>query len=105
MTIADGTGTVRRHVRVACNAAAVITTADDTFAGVCQNISLGGAYFSGDTAPASGSITFTLCLPSMGPVELVGEVRPRAPTGCGIRFTQIPYPALTAICAYVAGSR
>lgn len=91
----------RRFNRVSCNAAAVVTTAHDTLAGVCENLSLGGAYVSGAPAPTAKSVTMAFCLPSVGPVEVAGEVRHGTEKGFGIRFTHLPPRALMAICSYV----
>jgi len=91
----------RRYSRVNCNAAAVMTAGATTVTGVCENISIGGAYFKGSEAPPVGPVVLTLCLPSMGPIELSGEVCHTSTDACGIRFTNIPRSAFSAICAYV----
>jgi hypothetical protein len=93
--------TPRRNKRVACNAAAVITTDTGTFPGVCESLSLGGAFVSCEPAPPSDVVSMILCLPSLGPVEVTGEVLYREPRGCGIRFTHLASAALMAICTFV----
>ena len=93
----------RRYARVACGASAVIALRDQELRGVCENLSIGGAYFKGAGAPLSTTVSMTLSLPMAGDVELVGEVRHSSDSGCGIRFTRIPSRALLAICAYVNG--
>ena len=90
-----------RHTRVCCNAAAVITTDQGTFPGVCVSLSRCGAFVTCDQAPSSDAVSMILCLPSLGPVEVAGEVLYRKPSGCGIRFTRIASTALIAICTFV----
>ena len=96
--------TPRRYSRVACHAAATVSFGGATVLGTCENLSLGGAFFRGAAPPLSGSVTMTLCLPSVGPVEMSGEVCHGDQAGCGIRFTRLPSQALAAICAYVGAS-
>ena len=93
--------TPRRNTRIACNTAAVITSDAGTFPGVCESLSLGGAFVRCETAPASDSVSMILCLPSLGPVEVAGEILYREPEGCGIRFTHLASAAVVAICAFV----
>ena len=95
----------RRYVRVACNAAAVITTDAGTFPGVCDSLSLGGAFVRCETTPSCDIVSMILCLPSLGPVEVTGEVLYRDPRGCGIRFTSLASNAMTAICTFVGAAR
>ncbi len=98
------TFTQRRYVRVPCNAAATITRGDRTTAGVCDSLSVGGAFFRGEAAPARAPVKMVLCLPSMGPIEVQGEVCYSRGEGIGIRFTQLPPGALMAICSYVGST-
>ena len=94
----------RRYARVACNAAAVVTLGEHTTAGICDSLSVGGAFFKGEAAPPSAPIKLVLCLPSMGPIEVHGEVCYSREDGFGIRFTQLPPTALRAICTYVGST-
>ena len=93
--------TPRRHTRVPCTAAAIITTDGGTVSGVCENLSLGGAFVNCEPVPPGDSVSVTLCLPSLGPVELTGKVLRREARGCGIRFTHLASTALIAICTYI----
>jgi len=92
----------RRNTRVACHATAVLSTGAGVFAGVCENLSLGGAFVSCDPTPSYGAISMILYLPSQGPVEVAGEVLRHGAHGCGIRFPRLPSRALTAISTVVA---
>jgi hypothetical protein len=91
----------RRYSRIPCKVAAVVTLGDGSHTGVCENLSIGGAFVRGIGAPLSAAVSMSVTLPSVGPVEVVGEVRHSSSLGCGIRFTRIPPKALFAICAYV----
>lgn len=91
----------RRHSRVDCNAAALLRVGETTFTGVFENLSLGGACFRGTAIPPAGVVHVTLCLPSMGTIQLTGEIRHVAPGACGIRFVDVPSDSLEAISAYV----
>ncbi|HEY3447172.1 MAG TPA: PilZ domain-containing protein [Myxococcales bacterium] len=94
----------RRYARVACNAAAVVTRGEHSAAGICDSLSIGGAFFKGEAAPARAPLKLVLCLPSMGPIEVEGEVCYSRADGIGIRFTQLPPNALMAICTYVGST-
>lgn len=94
----------RRYTRVPCNAAAVVTQGEHTAAGICDSLSVGGAFFKGESAPAKATVKMVLCLPSMGPIEVEGEVCYARADGIGIRFTQLPPVALMAICTYVGST-
>jgi hypothetical protein len=92
---------VRNNVRVDCNAAAVITTETDTCPGVCESLSIAGAFVRCEAAPAQKDVSMILCLPSLGPVEVAGEILYREARGCGIRFTHVASAAVVAICTFV----
>ncbi|MGC4113155.1 MAG: PilZ domain-containing protein [Myxococcales bacterium] len=98
------TFTQRRYARVPCNAAAVVTLGERRASGICDSLSVGGAFFKGEAAPARSPLKLVLCLPSMGPIEVEGEVCYSREDGIGIRFTQLPPNALMAICAYVGAT-
>lgn len=101
----DATSTSpRRFTRVPCNVAAMVAFRDAQYSGVCQNLSVGGAYFRGGSAPSATDVDIVLCIPSLGPVELHGEVCHSEADGVGVRFKQIPSQALSALCAYVGTS-
>lgn len=101
MTTTTGTfSPTRKYARVPCNAAAAWSSDGQSQAGVCENLSIGGAFFRG-TVPSMSTVTFTLCLPSVGPVTLTGEVCHRTEEGCGLRFTRMAPQALVALCGYV----
>ena len=100
-TTTTTTSNPRRYTRVTCNAAAIVTAGAASLAGVCENLSVGGAFFKGATAPTVTEVKMVLCLPSMGPIEIVGEVRHARDDGFGIRFTHLPSNSLMAICSYV----
>jgi len=91
----------RRYARVSCHASAVVTSGVETFAGICNSLSIGGAFFKGEHSPPDREIRMVLCLPSMEPIEVRGEVRYSREDGFGISFTHLPPHALSAICAYV----
>ncbi len=91
----------RKNPRIACNAAAVITTDDGTYPGVCESLSPAGAFVRCDTSPPEDKVSVIVCLPSLGPVELDAEVLYRQPQGCGIRFTGLASAALMAISTFV----
>ena len=91
----------RKNPRIVCNAAAVVITRRGTYPGVCESLSPGGAFVRCDRCPAEDQVSLIVCLPSLGPVELDGEVLYRQPEGCGIRFTGLASTALTAISTFM----
>ena len=91
----------RRFTRVTCNAAAMVAYGDSTFAGVCENISVGGAFFKGASLPSLTEVHMMLCLPSIGPIEVLGEVRHAHEDGFGLRFKRVESRGLMAICTFV----
>ena len=93
--------TPRRNTRVACHTAAAITTDQGTFPGVCENLSLSGAFVNCAPTWSSTFISMMLYLPPLGAVEVAGEILRREPRGCGVRFTRLASTALTTICAFV----
>jgi hypothetical protein len=83
------TFTQRRYVRVPCNAAATITRGDRTTAGVCDSLSVGGAFFRGEAAPARAPVRWSCaCLPWAD--RGAGRGLYSRGEGIGIRFTQLP---------------
>ncbi|MGC4120811.1 MAG: PilZ domain-containing protein [Myxococcales bacterium] len=91
----------RENPRIACNAAAIITTPRGTYPGVCESLSPGGAFVRCDHCPPDNRVTVIVCLPSLGPVELEGEILYRQPTGCGIRFTGPASSGLTTVQTFI----
>lgn len=94
-------GGARKNPRIVCNAAAVLTTARGTYPGVCESLSAGGAFVRCRECPAEDRVALVVCLPSLGPVELAGEVLYRQSDGCGIKFTGFASAALFAIDAFM----
>ncbi|HEY3446014.1 MAG TPA: PilZ domain-containing protein [Myxococcales bacterium] len=99
--MAEQTKPCRKNPRIVCNAAAVITTDGGTYPGVCESLSPGGAFVRCDACPSEDRVSVIVCLPSLGPIELDGEVLYRQPQGCGIRFTGLASAALMAICTFM----
>lgn len=87
--------------QISCNAAAVITTETGTYPGVCKELSLDGTYVRCEAQPTSDSVSLIVCLPSLGPIELNGEIRERRQDGCVIRFTNLASAAALAICTFM----
>lgn len=94
-------GGARKNPRIVCNAAAVINTERGTYPGVCESLSEGGAFVRCPECPKSDRVSLVVCLPSLGPIELAGEVVYRRPEGCGIKFTGFASAALFAIDAFM----
>jgi hypothetical protein len=92
----------RRNTRVTCHATAVLSTDAGVFSGVCENLSLGGAFVSCEPAPSDGVVSVILYLPAQGPVEVAGEILRHEARGCGIRFSRLPSRTLNAISSVVA---
>jgi hypothetical protein len=91
----------RRHTRIACQAPAVISSPTGVLSGVCENLSLGGAFVRCERTPPCDRVSVTFHLPSLGPIEVAGEVLRSGPGGCGIRFTHLASTALVSICTFV----
>ncbi len=83
----------RRNERVFCGVPARFDGARGPVRGTCRNLSLGGLFFLGGTAPLGRSIELQLELPE-GPVRATGEVRYHHDygsegQGMGVRFVRI----------------
>ncbi|MGC4117990.1 MAG: PilZ domain-containing protein [Myxococcales bacterium] len=95
----------RQHTRIPCFAPAVVESGGEMVAGVCENISLGGAFFRGAPRPRTPFVQMVLCIPSLGPVEVEGEVRHACADGFGVRFTWLSPAAALGIRIFLGAFR
>jgi hypothetical protein len=81
---------LRRNPRKACQTATLCSTADDTFEGQIQNVSLSGVFFSSDVELAVDQV-LNLSVPGKEgkTLKLTGKVVWRSPEGCGIKILRI----------------
>jgi len=91
----------RSNFGVTCRTPALLEAGSTHCAGECERLSLRRAFVRCEAAPPGDAVQLTLCLPSLGPVEVDGKVLWRRLGGCSIRFTHLAAGALAALCTFL----
>ena len=111
---ADSAESLRQHQRVALELEVSMSSENNFYAGITDNISEGGIFVATYTPPARGTeVEMTLNLPGSAPFTLKGIVRwirdvdqaalgDDTPAGCGIQWIDIPAGAVAAITKFIA---
>lgn len=88
-------GSQRRYARVPCGQAARVESVHGELDGSCENLSLGGAFFTtphGSELPGQ-QVDLLVDLPARGPTRIPGQVRRvqkvHGGVGLGISFTRL----------------